>query len=196
MSDAIMRMDTATMPRSKGRAKIEEVKEPRPRNGNTYAVGAYFQKLREEAGYHREPLVRQILNEMQGNITMSMSTLGMIETGKNKSVGGATIDAIRRAVGGDPYDVSELYRLPIPDDDDLEGIAASRLEGEERAIQRRRQMMGGNAIRVLAENSTPRVEKILNNTASNEQLLQLLEILQDDPPAIKIVRAVLEARNG
>ena len=184
------------MPGRKGRAMTESVTNPRPRNGNTYAVGAYLEKLREEAGYHREPLVRQILNEMQGNITMSMSTLGMIETGKNKSVGGATIDAVRRAVGGDPYDISELYRLPIPEDDDEAGIQASRLEGVERAVARRKRMLGGNSIRVLAENTTPRIEKILNNTASDEQLLALLEELHADPAAIKIVRAVLDARRG
>ncbi len=186
-----------TMPRSKAIDRVKkEVETPRPRNGNTYAVGAYLEKLREAAGYHREPLVRQILNEMHGNITMSMSTLGMIETGRNKSVGGATIDAVRRAVGGDPYDISELYRLPIPSEDDEAGIEACRDEGIARAIIRRQRITGGSGIKILAENSTPRVEKILNNVASSEQLLTLLEQLSDDPKAIKIVQAVLEARKS
>ncbi len=198
MSAIMMRqaMGDVTMPRRKGRSPAETVKEPRPRNGNTYAVGAYLEKLREEAGYHREPLVRQILNEMAGNITMSMSTLGMIETGRNKSVGAATIDALRKAVGGDPYDISELYRLPIPDEDDESGIKASRLQGVARAIQRRQKLEAGSSMKVIMEGSTPDVEKVLNSVLTNAQLFRLAKELVDDPKALKMVLALLDARNG
>jgi DNA-binding Xre family transcriptional regulator len=129
MSEA-MTVGTIAMPRPKSADTVKRVADnPRPLNGNMYAIGAYLEKLRTDAGLHREPLVRTILDDMRGNITMSMSTLSMIETGKVKSSGFTTIDAIRRAVGGDPYDISELSRLPIPEDDDLEAIEVCRNEG-------------------------------------------------------------------
>lgn len=197
MTDAIMmtRMGVP-MPRSKGRAKTEEITNPRPRNGNTYAVGAYLQKLREDRGLHREPMVRDILTRKHRNITMSMSTLGQIESGKNKSVGGATIAAIRQEVGGDPYDIDELWDLPIPDDDDENAIHASRLAGQARAIERQQIIAAGGSIRIIAENSTPDVQKILSAVAKDESLLRLAKMLADDPKALKLVQAILEARNN
>lgn len=191
-----LRMDTAIMPRRKGRAKSEEITNPRPRNGNTYAVGAYLEKLREARNLTREPMVRQIINDMHGNITMSMSTLVQIETGKNKSVSAATVDAIRIAVGGDPYDISDLWKLPIPADDDEAGIEASRLEGEERAIQRQKVLAaGGGAIRVIAEGSTQEVQETLSAVLTNKSLRKVAKILASDPKALKIVQAMLDAQD-
>ena len=192
-------MGAHTMPRRTGRAKDEQVKNPRKRSGNGFAVGAYLRTLREHKlqdndDYHREPLVRKILAEMHGYITLSMSTIGMIEEGNTKQSSAATIDALCRAVGGDLYDISDLYRVPIPAEDDREGIKASRFEGEKRAMARIEALRSGSGIRVLAENSTPRVKKILNTVASNEQLLRLIEELADDPKAVGIVQAVLDAR--
>jgi transcriptional regulator with XRE-family HTH domain len=197
MSDIMVMGMDATMPRSKvSTRQVEEVKNPRPRNGNTYAVGAYLQKLRDERGIHREPLVRQILADWHGNITMSNSTLVQIEHGKNKSVSAATIDAVRKAVGGDPYDISELWRLPIPDEDDDEGIRSCQLEGERRAIVRRQVLNSGTAIRVIAENAPADLERIVNRIATDESLRRVAKELANDPKALKMVQAILAARDN
>jgi transcriptional regulator with XRE-family HTH domain len=188
----------AAMPRSRtGRAAKEQVENPRPRNGNTYAVGAYLQELREQAHLTREPMVRQILDDMKRNITMSLSTLGKIETGQTKGVGAATIDAVRRVVRGDPYDISELYRLPIPEEDDEEGIAASRLEGKSRAIARTKLLTGTSesALRELAAISEVDMRRILKST-KKEQLLSLAARLADDPKALSLVLSILKELNN
>jgi transcriptional regulator with XRE-family HTH domain len=197
MSDIMVMGMDATMPRSKSTTKhVDEGKNPRPRHGNTYAVGAYLQKLRDERGIHREPLVRQILADWHGNITMSNSTLVQIEHGKNKSVSAATIDAVRKAVGGDPYDISELWRLPIPDEDNIEAIRACQLEGERRAIVRRQVLNSGSAIRVIAENAPVDLQQILDHVATNESLRRVAKELANDPKALKMVLAILSAREN
>jgi transcriptional regulator with XRE-family HTH domain len=197
MSDIMVMGMDATMPRSKvSTRQVEEVKNPRPRNGNTYAVGAYLQKLRDERGIHREPLVRQILADWHGNITMSNSTLVQIEHGKNKSVSAATIDAVRKAVGGDPYDISELWRLPIPNEDDYDAIRACQLEGERRAIVRRQVLNSGSAIRVIAENAPADLQQILDHVAKDESLRRVAKELANDPKALKMVLAILSAREN
>jgi transcriptional regulator with XRE-family HTH domain len=197
MSDIMVMGMDATMPRSKvSTRQVEEVKNPRPRNGNTYAVGAYLQKLRDERGIHREPLVRQILTDWHGNITMSNSTLVQIEHGKNKSVSAATIDAVRKAVGGDPYDISELWRLPIPNEDDYDAIRACQLEGERRAIVRRQVLNSGSAIRVIAENAPADLQQILDHVAKDESLRRVAKELANDPKALKMVLAILSAREN
>ena len=93
---------TATMPRSKGRSASEDVKKPRARGGNTWAVGAYLKKLREDRGIGQERLIREILQAKSGHVIMSLSTLVQIENGNTKGSTASTIAAIRKAVGGDP----------------------------------------------------------------------------------------------
>jgi transcriptional regulator with XRE-family HTH domain len=184
-----------TMPRRTSRAKSEIIEKPRPRGGNTWAVGMYLKQLRESKEVSQEQLIREILSNKKGKIIMSLSTLVQIENGNTKGSTASTIAAIRQAVGGNPYDIEELYDLPVPDEDDLDGIKASRLEGESRAIARLKSLGGDSPINIIAQNSTPKVAKILLATASNERLLHLLEELQDDPKALKLVEAVLAARN-
>ncbi len=197
MSDVMVMEMGLTMPRPrKAPAQHDEVKHPRPRNGNTYAVGAYLQKLREESGLTREPLVRQILDDWHGNITMSNSTLVQIEHGKNKSVSAATIAAVRKAVGGDPYDIDDLWMMSIPDEHDDDGIRASQLEGERRAIVRRQVLSSGSAIRVIAENAPVDLQQILDRVATNESLRRVAKELADDPKALKMIIAILATREN
>jgi transcriptional regulator with XRE-family HTH domain len=190
-------MGALAMPRrTTSRAKNETIEKPRARGGNTWAVGMYLKKLREVRECSQEQLIREILTAKKGKIIMSLSTLVQIENGNTKGSTASTIAAIRQAVGGNPYDIEDLYDLPVPDDNDSEGIKASKLEGESRAIARVKSLGGQDPIALIAQSSTPRVAQIIANVASNERLLSLVEELQSDPKALKLVEAILDARGN
>lgn len=177
--------------RATSRSKAEDISKPRARGGNTWAVGAYLKKLRGEVS--QEQLIRQILTAKNGKIIMSLSTLVQIENGNTKGSTASTIAAIRQAVGGDPYDIEDLYDLPVPEDDDSAGIEASRLEGESRAIARRQQRHSSGGVQIdVRGNDDPKLRAMLVKVANDERLQSVVKQLADDPTALKYVVAMLK----